>query len=80
MKVKLYNGQSSEVCKRGIPHRGKTAHPAAAECAVDKPTLCRVVNLYNWAYANEGNLLCLGLGLLLLDLLGVAALRVCFLL
>ena len=30
-----------------------------------------------WTYANEGILLCLGLGLLLLDLLGVAALRVC---
>ena len=39
--------------------------------------LCRVVNLYNWTYANEGILLCLGLGLLLLDPLGVAALRVC---
>ena len=33
-----------------------------------------------WTYANEGILLCLGLGLLLLDLLGAAALRVCFLL
>ena len=30
-----------------------------------------------WTYANEGILLCLGLGLLLLGLLGVAALRVC---
>ena len=59
-------------------HNDKTAHPAAVvECAVDKPALCRVVNLYNWTYANEGILLCLGLGLLLLDLLGVAALRVC---
>ena len=30
-----------------------------------------------WTYANEGILLCLGLGFLLLGLLGVAALRVC---
>ena len=33
-----------------------------------------------WTYANEGILLCFGLGFLLLGLLGVAALRVCFLL
>ena len=30
-----------------------------------------------WTYANEGILLCLGLGFLLLGLLGAAALRVC---